>query len=433
METLLQRISRRWSLALKRKIVFACAASVIGLAGPALGAEGTTPTYGSSPYAWTGFYAGLSAGYDWNLRTPLSAISNIGEFGSKGGSIGATLGFDYQFAPRWVVGAAVDLNLEGMEAVMDAGSQGSVSAKIDRSMALRLRAGYLISPSTLIYVTGGWAGIHSVVDPRIVAAPLTPSDDTLRGGFVIGGGIETAITHNLFVRAEYLHSEYAMTAYLTAPNPVRPSIDATRIGLTYKFGEPGLSAAYGAEQAPLRTSWTGFYGSVGAGYGASNTTIYLLTTKPDPITVTGAGAEGLSGTLSAGYDYQIGSNMVVGLEADASLNDATTDLALGVWDLEQPWSLSLRGRLGYLLSADTLVFASAGWSSSHADFKAGAFEKSGALNGVVFGGGIETMVTEHLGLRAEYLQTIQEKMPISTAFEFKQQSGIARTSVVYKF
>jgi opacity protein-like surface antigen len=95
------------------------------LAGPALGAEGTTPTYGSSPYAWTGFYAGLSAGYDWNLRTPLSAISNIGEFGSKGGSIGATLGFDYQFAPRWVVGAAVDLNLEGMEAVMDANPSGA--------------------------------------------------------------------------------------------------------------------------------------------------------------------------------------------------------------------------------------------------------------------------------------------------------------------
>lgn len=406
------------------------------MVGSAAGAGLTPPEYaiGSSPYAWTGFYAGISAGYDWNLRTPLSAISTTGEFGSKGGSVGATLGFDYQFAPRWVAGAAVDLNLEGMEAVMDAGSQGSVSAKIDRSMALRLRAGYLISPSTLIYATGGWAGIHSVVDPKIVAAPATPSDDTLRGGFVIGGGIETAITHNLFVRAEYLHSEYARTAYYTAPNPVRPSIDATRIGLTYKFGVPGLGAAYGAEQAPVRASWTGFYGSVGAGYGASNTAIYLLATIPDPITETGAGAAGLGGVLSAGYDYQFGTSMVAGLVADASLNDATTNLALGGGlTLEQPWSLSLRGRLGYLLSGDTLVFASAGWSSSHADFKAGAFEKSDTLNGFVFGGGIETMLTEHLGLRAEYLQTIQEKMPISSAVELKQQSGIARTSVVYRF
>jgi outer membrane immunogenic protein len=401
------------------------------MAGPAFGANMVSPSYGSSPYAWTGFYAGIDAGYDWNLRSPLSnsaSFGNTAEFGSKGGSIGATIGFDYQFARRWVAGAAFDANLEDVEAVIE-GPLGSVSAKIDRSIALRLRAGYLISPSTLIYATGGWVGMHSVVDYSV--APLFVSGDTTQGGFVVGGGIETAITHNLFVRAEYLHSEYASSAYFSTSAPARSSVNAARIGVTYKFGMPEWGAAYATEEAPLRASWTGFYGGIGAGYGASNTSIYLP--PPSGYTETGAGAEGLSGVLSAGFDYQFGASIVAGIVADAAVNGATTDFFGGGIAFDQPRSLSLRGRLGYLLSGDTLIFASAGWSASRADFSAGGFEKSDTLNGFVFGGGIETMVTEHVALRAEYLHTLEAKMPISIAYELKQQNGVARTSLIYRF
>ena len=67
------------------------------------------------------------------------------------------------------------------------------------------------------------------------------------------------------------------------------------------------------------------------------------------------------------------------------------------------------------------------------EFSTVGFEKDDMLNGFVFGGGIETMLTEHVALRAEYLHTLEAKMPIASSLELKQQNGFARTSVIYKF
>lgn len=98
-------------------VPFFVTSSLAGAVAADLGALKKEPPpppimYQVSP--WTGFYGGLSAGYNWDTRRQDVTIPEITEMNSfrlntGGGAIGTVfLGFNYQFARHWVIGLEID-------------------------------------------------------------------------------------------------------------------------------------------------------------------------------------------------------------------------------------------------------------------------------------------------------------------------------------
>ncbi len=77
--------------------------------------------------------------------------------------------------------------------------------------SIRARLGVLATDKTLFYVTGGAGWLRG---EAIDVASGTSFENT-HPGYVIGGGVEHALTENLHLRAEYLFSSYKEKTYGT--------------------------------------------------------------------------------------------------------------------------------------------------------------------------------------------------------------------------
>jgi outer membrane immunogenic protein len=216
-------------------------------------------------FTWTGFYAGLNAGYgSGNLNTDLRAIPVVAPAGlpaalgftlagasakvkdTAGGFIGGgQVGYNYQFDPNWVAGVETDLQYAGIDSksrILGAdGSTITVKTKVDWYGTARLRGGYAFD-RFLIYVTGGLAygGVKSTVS---VPGEAMSGSDT-RVGWTAGGGVEYALTQNWTLRAEYLYVDLGKSktierlssdgvARITAEPDV--ALNTVRAGVNYKF------------------------------------------------------------------------------------------------------------------------------------------------------------------------------------------------------
>src|SRR5882757_72249 len=130
-------------------------------------------------YNWTGFYVGLNGGYSWGRSsstvTPIAlfpAFANIGH-NVDGGLAGGQIGYNWQIDRKWLFGLEADAQwtdergrastLLGTVRVPFGDNAILVSASNVRSTELpwfatfRGRAGALVDPSLLLYVTGGLA------------------------------------------------------------------------------------------------------------------------------------------------------------------------------------------------------------------------------------------------------------------------------------
>jgi outer membrane immunogenic protein len=125
-----------------------------------------------------------------------------------------------------------------------------MSANADWLASSRGRVGYLVAPTVLAYATGGaaWGRIDyaaNAVNPANgYAAPVTASNT--RSGYVVGGGLEWAMTDAWSVRAEYLNYRFDGGPNLTGASAVFPTlpsgyswgntrINVARAGVSYKF------------------------------------------------------------------------------------------------------------------------------------------------------------------------------------------------------
>lgn len=110
--------------------------------------------------------------------------------------------------------------------------------------SLRLRAGMLLSPSMLAYVTGGLAYEHlfAYVSCSTQGAWCVKSGWEKTGenriGWTIGGGVETIVTGNVFLRGEYRYTDLGSftNAYLTGIDAVDGTVDAADHRLTLGAG-----------------------------------------------------------------------------------------------------------------------------------------------------------------------------------------------------
>lgn len=119
--------------------------------------------------------------------------------------MGRFAGFGRQVAPRVVLGVEAGADIGSDDALRT--SSGSEQAIIDPdwSFDLTTRAGYLIDPSTLAYVRGGYTNARVKTTITTPVSRLTEKEN--RDGWLAGAGIERQLMERTSARLEYRYSD----------------------------------------------------------------------------------------------------------------------------------------------------------------------------------------------------------------------------------
>lgn len=205
---------------------FLLAGVALAFVSPALAADlpsrvaapAPSPIYAVPVASWTGFYLGLNAG-------GVSIDAAPGDI--SGYTFGARIGYDYQFGNGFVIGALGDAELSTASLTFGPGGLPRTKVQTDYILSANLRAGFAISPSVLLYATGGYSYFDVQVNSLgpIVGAP------TSADGYNIGLGIEARMTQNLSAYAEY---RYHDIKFNNANG--HADVNQVKVGVNYRFG-----------------------------------------------------------------------------------------------------------------------------------------------------------------------------------------------------
>lgn len=222
------------------------------------------PDYKSPPppLLWNGFYFGLNAGYTWSSSNAVST-SSVTSFDAIPGGYGTTsallgtfrapisangfigggqIGYNFRFADSFVAGVEADFqgmaggnsstrvsSALGNDVLSGTGLQvATVNKSLDYLSTVRGRLGWLLTPTLLVYGTGGLAyggakaytSIFQTFVPPAGAAPDISGagafGDT-RVGWTAGGGAEWAFWRNCSAKVEYLYYDLGSVTYGLTP------------------------------------------------------------------------------------------------------------------------------------------------------------------------------------------------------------------------
>ena len=247
---------------------------------------GDTPVYKaaapSAPAAIPGFfYAGVSFGERWSdtvwtttaigtfLSAPNAKPANPQSFDSGTARIGGYAGYVWRLTPTWVAGFEGDLawghsdktivGIPGTCPVKGCGTSDRASVEDGWDGSIRARLGYLITPSWLVYGTGGlaWQGLEvgaiCGAGPSSCAVPHSETVSATRSGWTLGGGLDVALRYNWLARIEYRFADYGNldhTFFAHAPVDQVAMNETLKtrtilIGFHYKFdGAPAVVARH---------------------------------------------------------------------------------------------------------------------------------------------------------------------------------------------
>jgi outer membrane immunogenic protein len=265
--------------------IFLASASAMALSGMAFAAEPLpmpAPVLPPPPQ-WTGFYLGINAGGTWSsddgVNTSAFNVSSFPGFESLGftsaalastsvpvnisGFIGGgTWGTNYQIN-NWVVGAEGDFQGIATSTQTDTLfrqstavvppvilpiSQHEIAARgLDWLGTERVRAGYLITPTFLVYGTAGLAYGQTQMDVAIAqpvafggffpAASIVTFSQAL-AGWTAGGGIEWLFYPNWSLKVEYLYYDLGQLSV-----PMSPLVHSST-GIPFSVGAPYASTRF---------------------------------------------------------------------------------------------------------------------------------------------------------------------------------------------
>ena len=219
-----------------KRLVAATLGLVAISAAPALAADlpVKAPPMAPAPVLnWTGFYIGVNGGYSWgrssrdlNFFNPLNGVTlTTGTGGGRdlnGGVFGGQLGYNWQTG-NWVLGIETDAQWTGQKGSTTVvcpvagcfpgrGTAATLDDKLEWFGTFRGRGGVLVTPSVLLYATGGLAYGSLQTDLALSTSTATGIPVTIgatrstdKVGWTIGGGIETMFASNWSAKIEYLY------------------------------------------------------------------------------------------------------------------------------------------------------------------------------------------------------------------------------------
>ena len=370
---------RNWVLRIGLTTVSAVAAmSAVQAADLVRETPPTPPVVVAQGYGWTGFYLGigggagaivhkLSSNFGPLINQGATGTASLNGIGGEGIFGEVTAGYDYMMTDRLLVGAFADARLGNIGPELDVPG-GKITGEADYGFDVGARVGYLVTPTSLVYVLGGysWQHFHLSSDPSGLVDIKHNSS-----GFIAGVGLETALRGNWSLKTEYRYAQYASYGFI--PNGLlddEPSSHTFHVALDYRFGGHGHPATFAA---PIH-NWTGLY--VGGGIGAG-ALVHKLTTDFIPgLGFTGLGGEGVLGEATVGYDHEVSNNFVVGILADvrgssmssdlnANYSDPTPNSFSGSASVKADYGFDVLARLGYKVDNSTLAYVLGGYSWQH--------------------------------------------------------------------
>jgi outer membrane immunogenic protein len=173
---------------------------------------------------WNGPYIGLHGGYGWGdfKSTVPGVTTSLDPAGAFGGFQG---GYNWQFAPRWMLGIESDSSWGSLKE-----SGGANKVEIDATGTIRGRLGYTMN-KTLVYGTGGLAWGH--VDSTTATGGIV-SDHYLLG-WTAGAGVEYRFAPRWSAKLEYAYMDFPDLRE-TAGIVIHDKLDihTVKIGLNYQ-------------------------------------------------------------------------------------------------------------------------------------------------------------------------------------------------------
>ena len=157
------------------------------------------------------------------------------------------------------------------------------------------------------------------------------------------------------------------------------------------------------------------------------------------VTRTGGGSddgtgEGFGGGGFVGFGGTNG-QLYGGIEAELGYDGAdwsgTVDGTSA--DVEAQLTFGLGGRIGGVIDDKYLIYGRAGWVRTNAEARHISIgTKDEDFDGFRFGGGVEAMFADNIGVRGEYTYTIYED-PGITGFDIDANQHLFRVGVAYYF
>lgn len=252
----------------------AAALMAIGVAASPTAAEADgyakqrlAPSYSQADACDAHKFAGLYAGLHVGLASLRSSFEDVDGFAAgdrsvedtNGGAAAAVqIGFNWARC-NWLYGVEADYTwVNASSTSQQAGGGFSLKQAIDYATSLRARLGYA-ADAWLFYGTVGLAfgGLRTLYDNTAAAPPLGFESDEARLGFVIGGGVEYALSDHLHLTGTLLFYDFAAKESTIERQvafgllPSRPfrfeddhSLLVLRLGVNYRFGDDERSSYY---------------------------------------------------------------------------------------------------------------------------------------------------------------------------------------------
>jgi outer membrane immunogenic protein len=358
---------------------------------------------------WDGLYIGAHGGYASGDADTLAFGASSGS--PKGGFGGFQAGYNYMFAPNWLLGSEIDASFGNVEGDMSPAPNSTFEAHTFGTV--RGRLGYVWGP-WLFYGTAGtaWARTEWADTPRTLV------------GWAGGLGLEYAFAPRWSAKVEYLYADFGesrRTVGGVLPINFDLTMSMARVGLNYHFGAAGnVATALPATAAAPASRWNGPYIGLHGGYGKGNYDASLAggQTNLDP--------SGGFGGFQTGYNWRFAPDWVLGLETDASWGSIRD--SGGGFNVKIDAMGTARGRLGYAMN-NTLLYGTGGLAWAHIkSATTGPMESDDYAIGWTAGGGVEYQFAPRWSAKIEYAYmdfdkakepflgpiTINEKLDVQT-------------------
>jgi outer membrane immunogenic protein len=202
---------------------------------------------------WGGLYVGLHGGGAWG-DTDVTTVSQVGQNGfwevlngasfnvERDGVIGgAQLGYDFAFS-KWVVGFELAGSYGDVDQTLFITTDDQFTVSSRWLASASLRAGFVLRPTSLLYVKGGFAtGDVETREIDISGGPQGQfATEETHSGWLAGAGWEEAISSDLSFAVEYNYidlgnQDHASVAFAPVGGTIVNDVDVQQHAVTARL------------------------------------------------------------------------------------------------------------------------------------------------------------------------------------------------------